>query len=149
MFNLSAGSFANYERNNRAVPYSLFQKIITNQYGDKDQLFIILSNTKFCVKFQTSNSQPIKLPLKPCKNLKQILVFLEPKTSYVNVLTKSEDIQIQIKETFGVGEFNIRIKNRLLVNYLKTFIVYEEVRSYLSSTQFEILQKKWREGITS
>lgn len=149
MFNLSAGSFANYERNNRAIPYSLFQKIITNQYEDKDQLFIILSNTKFCVKFQTSNSQPIKLPLKPCETLKQILKFLEPKTSYVNVLTKSEVIQMQIKETFGVGEFNTRIKNRLLVNYLKIFIVYEEVRSYLSSTQFEILQKKWRERITS
>jgi len=146
-FDLAVGSYSNYENGKTALPYSVLQKIVQNQFDEVDAIYSLLGEKKEEIKYQVSSSMAIKLPLKPTYKLHKVLPFLEPKINYVRMMTKDSTIIKEIRQIFDIKTNDNPIKCILLVHFLKTFCKYKETNNYLSMPQFKLLQQAWRNQI--
>ena len=149
LFDLSVGSYSRYENEKTALPFALLQEIIVNHYQDKNHIYSKLYEMRDKIKFQVAGSIPIKLPLKSTNEFTMILPFLEPKLTYVTLLTEDSRIVEKIAQFFEINIENNLIKNRVLVHFLRTFCIYEEFKDYIKPAQFNLIQKQWREELFS
>ncbi len=72
---------------------------------------------------------------------------MEPRINYVNIHTDDKEITKQIESIFDIKIENKKITNRLLVNFLRTFCIYEKKDNSLSLTDFNLMQQKWRDNL--
>ena len=147
LFDLSVGSYSRYENEQTALPFALLQEIIVSECQDKNQIYSKLNELRDKIRFQVAGSIPIQLPLNPIGDLNKILPFLEPKLSYVNLLTEEKDILENISQLFEIPIEGALINSKLIVHFLKTFCIYEEFKDYIKPAQFNLIQKQWREEL--
>lgn len=141
---ISVGYYTRYEKEKHALPFEILKCIVSN-YEDNSQIYKILK--KNSVRFQTSNSTPIKLPLLPSKNVVKILPLLEPKLSFVKLtIAKPNNIEL-IKTIFDTLIVKDRINSRLLVHFLNTFCNYNYIDFWLSSTDYQLIIQNWRKEL--
>lgn len=146
LLDLSHNSYTKMEKNERSLPYNLLKTILND---DENQIYDILENNMNEIRFQVSNSNSIQLPLKPCKQLDEILPYLEPKLNYVLVNENERAINQPLEEIFGVSITDNRITCRILVHFLSTFYNYTTDTPTLTIKEFYDFKKKWREELFS
>lgn len=129
------------------MPFSLLIAITKKQNKDNREFYEILNHMSKNLRFQISSSNPIKFQLKYSESFENILLFLEPRINYVNILTDDKEIIKQIELFFDIEIENKRIISRPLVNLLRTFCIYKKRDNSLPLIEFKKIQKKWRDQL--
>jgi len=146
-FEMTLGSYSNMERNNRGLPYSMLKTIINDLDKDDSDIYELLTNHKATVKYQVAGSKSMKLPLKPCKKLDEVLPYIEPRINYVLLSKINEENKRIFEEIFDLHISDNHVNSRLLLHFLVTFYNFEEDTPTLTVKEFYNYKKKWREEI--
>jgi len=147
LFDLSHNSYANMEKGDSGLPYSIFKRIIQSLPERILSVYDILLKYQNKTRYHVSNSLPLKFPLKPTKELANLLFFIEPKISYVLLLKLDTQIKQEIKKAFDIEATSKRVSSRLLSHFLNTFFEYKENLPILIVKEFYTYKKQWREEI--
>ncbi|MHA1211260.1 MAG: LAGLIDADG family homing endonuclease [Candidatus Heimdallarchaeota archaeon] len=148
-FELSHGSYTKMEKNQRSLPYSMLKEVISNYPNAINTIYDVLEQYSGSIRFQVSNSNSIKLPLKPSEKLVNILPSFDPKINYVLVTMLDNQLESAIKEIFDITITDARINCRMLLHFLVTFYNYIDDCPILTVREFYVYKKKWREEIFS
>ena len=143
-YNLANGTYSGFEKGKTALPFDLFTLLVMITSTTEDKAYEILRDKQDVIRFQIAKSTPIKLPLLPNEELRLLLPYLEPKSSYVAVLTQELQPKEQIEQLFDIKIENQRINSRIVVQFLKTFCKYQTTKYLISPSKFAEMQLKWR-----
>jgi hypothetical protein len=149
LFDIPKSSYSRYEKEKTAIPFNLFQEIVKHQQGNANLVYPILNENSDNVRYFSGKAQPIKLPLKPSKQFREILSLLEAKQTYINFLTTENSLFHQIEQIFGLTlkPKQVILKHKFLTQFLRTYCIYDEITSSLPKDKFMLLQQKWKEGL--
>ncbi len=123
---ITRGQYSYYEKNKRAVPFSLFMNICQKQ-PKVEHFMQELNKYSDRLTFQTSNTPAIKLPLKPSKEVIRVMSHLLPLSTWTRILQPTHELRALIKGIFGITASGNKLKGNLIKNFLQTYGLYQEV----------------------
>jgi len=143
-FNLANGTYSGFEKGKTALSLNFFTLLVRKSSTTEDLVYDILNERQDKIRYYIANSTPVKLPLQPSDDLQILLPYLEPKSSYVAVLTQESQLKKQIEQLFDIKIKNQRINSRVVVQFLGTFCKYQTTNYLISPSKFSEMQLKWR-----
>lgn len=133
---ITRNQYSYYEQERRAVPFSLFLQL-AHLTTPHQHFMEVLESFNDQLYYQTSNAQPIKLPLKPTEKVIFVMSHLLPLSSWTRIIQSSRELDILLNEVFGIPSNNKKIiRGNLLKHFLQTFGIYQnmDVTTILTST---------------
>ncbi len=146
-YDLANGMYSGFEKGKTALSFNLFSLLVIKASSNENLVYEILDEKQDKVRYFIANSTPVKLPLKPSQDLQQLLPYLEPKSSYVAVLTQETPHKKRIEQFFDIGIESQRINSRVVVQFLKTFCKYEKTKYLISPNKFAEMQSQWKKEL--
>ncbi len=118
-------SFLSMLENERsAIPIELLLKIL--QRKNKQLMHFLLLNKQH-ILYRKGSSKPIKLNLKPNKELLYLATKMTFHKASISLPLKKQDLQDKITDRFGVIIKKNRIDNKLLLYYFTTFCKLKKI----------------------
>ncbi|MGC9778758.1 MAG: hypothetical protein HZR80_05905 [Candidatus Heimdallarchaeota archaeon] len=143
LLKLSRGVYSKFEKQERAIPIKFLNKIITMKYKHSTSLMEQLENNYSKIYFKYSTSKAIKLPLKPSKELDQLLPLLDPRKNYLNVCLDQKKVINMFHNQFNVLLKKQRLDGRLIANFLTTFYNYNLTNLQMKKDELLYMKKTW------
>ncbi|MBY8995985.1 MAG: hypothetical protein KGD59_15655 [Candidatus Heimdallarchaeota archaeon] len=142
-FYLANGTYSGFEKGKTALPFSFFTLLVMKTSTTEELVYEILNERQDKIRYYIANSTPVKLPLQPSDVLRMLLPYLEPKSSYVSVLTQESHRKKQIEQLFDMRIESQRVNSRIVVQFLRTFCKYQTTNYLIPPSKFDEMQLKW------
>ena len=143
-FNLANGTYSDFEKGKTALSFNFFTLLVMKTSTAKDFVYDILNEKQDEIRYYIASSTPVKLPIQSSDELQMLLPYLEPKSSYVAVLTQESQLKKHIEQLFDIKIKNQRINSRVVVQFLRTYCKYQTTNYLVSPSKFSEMQLKWR-----